>query len=40
MPDPNADGSFDSYDWKLDLKGEEYSVADGACREVTGDDSK
>ena len=36
MPDPNPDGSYVSYDWKIDLKGEQYSAADEACREVTG----
>jgi hypothetical protein len=36
MPDPNPDGSYASYDWKLDPKGEEYSAASEICREATG----
>ena len=40
MPDPNADGSYVDYDWKLDLKGEEYTAADEVCRELTGDGGK
>ena len=34
MPDPAADGTYDSYDWKLDLKGDDYTVADERCREA------
>ena len=40
MPDPNADGSYADYDWKLDVKGEEYMAADEVCRELTGDGGK
>jgi len=36
MPDPNADGSYADYDWKLDLKGDEYVAADEVCREASG----
>jgi len=32
MPDPNPDGSFATYDWKLDLKSAEYTAANEACR--------
>jgi hypothetical protein len=33
LPDPNADGGFPDYDWKIDLKGDAYALADAACRE-------
>lgn len=36
LPDPNPDGSFPSYDWKVDLKGDVYTAADEACRALTG----
>jgi hypothetical protein len=36
MPDPNADGSYADYDWKLDLKGGEYIAADEVCGEGSG----
>ncbi len=36
MPDPNPDGSFPDYDWKLDLKGDAYTAADAICRESVG----
>ena len=40
MPDPNPDGSYAGYDWKIDLKGEQYTAADEVCREVTGGSGK
>ena len=40
MPDPGPDGSFSSYDWKIDLKAEAYTAADETCRETTGGSAK
>jgi hypothetical protein len=37
IPDPQPDGSFADYDWKLDLKGEDYIAADQACLAGAGD---
>jgi hypothetical protein len=36
MPDPQADGSYANYDWKVDLKGESYIEADEVCRTQPG----
>ena len=36
MPDPDADGRYSSYDWKLDLKDADYAAADELCRDPTG----
>jgi hypothetical protein len=36
IPDPDADGTFSGSDWKLDLKGNDYTAADEACREPSG----
>jgi hypothetical protein len=36
LPDPNADGTFPDYGWKLDLKGDEYTAADEVCRDAAG----
>lgn len=35
MPDPATDGTYSSYDWKVDLKSEDYVAADETCRELT-----
>ena len=40
LPDPNPDGSFPAYDWKIDLKGEVYATADEACRDLYGGGGK
>ena len=40
LPDPNPDGSFADYDWKVDLKGSDYTAADEACRNLAGDAGK
>jgi hypothetical protein len=37
IPDPDADGSYSDYDWKLDLKGDEYLAAQETCRAHVGD---
>lgn len=37
IPDPDADGSFSSDDFKLDLKGGEYTTANETCAEVLGE---
>lgn len=36
LPDPNPDGSFPSYEWKIDLKGEAYAGANEVCRGLAG----
>ena len=36
LPDPNADGTFLDYEWKLDFKGDEYTAADEVCRDSAG----
>ena len=36
LPDPNPDGSFSHYDWKIDLQGEVYTAADKVCRDLAG----
>jgi hypothetical protein len=36
VPDPNADGTFADYDWKLDLKGTDFVAANTVCGEAAG----
>lgn len=36
MPDPDGDGSWADYDWKLDLKSGQYTAADEVCRDTVG----
>ncbi len=40
IPDPDPDGSFSSYDWKVDLESGTYIAADELCRETTGGSAK
>ena len=37
IPDPEPDGTYTDYDWKLDLKGNEYLAAEETCRAQVGD---